>query len=260
MALACARVLATSSTIAPTQLLRQMASHYEPARGFGRGMKAALAAFDAGTPWDRCAFAAWPDGSRGNGGAVRVPAIAVARWGTPTAARDAARLAARVTHGHAEAIAFAEWQAAALALVYSEPVLVQRPVAFHAALLAKLAPAPEVVTEKLAVVFDLVAQGANAERAARVLGTSTLAVESVPIALWSFMTKHQTFKDAVTGAAFLGGDVDSICSLVGALAGALHGLSGIDVTWLENLASEQPTPGEMIDLADAIHLVKPLWT
>src|SRR5262245_3529832 len=64
MVLACAEALASARTIEPPVLFRAIAHHYEPARGFGRGMKIALAAFEAGIPWERCAFAAWPEGSR----------------------------------------------------------------------------------------------------------------------------------------------------------------------------------------------------
>lgn len=85
------------------------------------------------------------------------------------------------------------------------------------------------------------------------LGTSTMAVESVSAALWSFASTHETFEAAVRSAALLGGDVDSICSLVGALAGALHGATGIDAQWVANLARERPSPAEILALADAVH-------
>jgi poly(ADP-ribose) glycohydrolase ARH3 len=80
MLLACCDALLSVGTIEATSLLRALANRYEPARGFGHGMKIALAAFTSGTPWEACAFAAWPEGSRGNGGAVRIPPVAVARW------------------------------------------------------------------------------------------------------------------------------------------------------------------------------------
>jgi len=255
--LATAEALALSGTIDPTVLLRSIERHYEPARGFGRGMKLALAAFASGTPWERCAFAAWPEGSRGNGGAVRIPAVAVAQWEGSAVFDLAVQLATRVTHAHPEALAFSRVQAIAIATILAAPGVVEQPAVFHRMLIERLRPMPTFVGAKLDAVFELIASGAGPETAARTIGTSTAAAESVPAALWSFVARHAAFTDAIASAALLGGDVDSICSLVGALAGALHGFTAIDPTWIANLADEQPMPAAIVELADAIFALKP---
>jgi poly(ADP-ribose) glycohydrolase ARH3 len=112
-------------------------------------MKISLAAFSSGMPWERCAFAAWPEGSRGNGGAVRIPPIAVARWADAQSFDIAVRVATRTTHAHEEAVAFARLQATSIALVLHEPSLVEVPFAFEQALRARLAPAPPLLDGKL---------------------------------------------------------------------------------------------------------------
>lgn len=257
MLLACARALTSAGTIEPHSLLQALDDCYEPARGFGRGMKIALAAFRGGTPWSRCAFAAWPEGSRGNGAAVRIPPVAAARWPSAGSFELAVALSARVTHAHPDALAFAGLQAAAVAIVIDSPDIVAVPAAFRAELLARVAPSLEVVRGKLEAVFALVASSADAQEAARVLGTSTIASESVSAALWSFIARNSSFAEAVTSAALLGGDVDSICCLVGALAGAMHGFNGLPRTWVANLAHERPSPDEIVELADALHDLLP---
>jgi poly(ADP-ribose) glycohydrolase ARH3 len=257
MIVACAQALVTTSTIEPHALFRAIKHNYEPARGFGRGMKIALAAFESGTPWERCAFAAWPEGSRGNGGAVRIPPVAVAQWETHAAFDVAVDLTTRITHAHPEAIAFAHLQAVAIATVLGDPDLVDQAPVFHARLLERLAPAPTIVVQKLETIRQLLNSHAGHVEAARILGTSTTAAESVSVGLWSFLARHSSFSDAVASAALLGGDVDSICSLVGALAGALHGLPAIERSWVTNLANERPTPDEILELADAIHALEP---
>jgi ADP-ribosylglycohydrolase len=73
------------------------------------------------------------------------------------------------------------------------------------------------VREKLVLVGNLLREGASAADAAAQLGTSTLAVESVPAALWFFLARHETFTESIAPAALFGGDVDSIYCLVGAL-------------------------------------------
>jgi poly(ADP-ribose) glycohydrolase ARH3 len=257
MLLACAESLVGMGTVEPVSLLDSLARHYEPARGFGRGMKMAVRAFASGTHWSRCAFAAWPAGSRGNGGATRIPPVAVARWGSPEAFDGAVRLATRVTHAHEHAVTFARLQAVAIARVLDEPALVDAPDAFHEALARRLAPSPPVLADRMDAVFRLVARSATAVEAAHALGTGTTAVESVPAALWSFVSRHASFAEAVSSAALLGGDVDSICCLVGALAGALHGAQGIEAAWLENLAHEHPSLERFRELADALHVLTP---
>jgi poly(ADP-ribose) glycohydrolase ARH3 len=254
MLLACCESLASVGTIEPTSLLQALANRYEPARGFGHGMKIALAAFSSGTSWETCAFAAWPEGSRGNGGAVRIPPIAVARWGDAQSFDAAVRIATRVTHAHEEAIDFARLHAAAIAVVLDEPETIATASAFRAAILARLAPhATSLLARKIDEIFGRAGgKATTAEQAARVLGTSTLAVESVPAALWSFVSWHATFAEAVSSAALLGGDVDSICCLVGALAGALHGADAIDRLWISNLSHERPSPDDIVALADSL--------
>lgn len=257
MLLACCEALTEAGTVEPRTLLRAFADRYEPARGFGRGMKIALAAFTSGTPWEHCAFVAWPEGSRGNGGAVRIPPIAVARWADVQSLDTAVRLATRTTHAHEDAVAFSRLHAIAIALVLNEPSLLETPSEFHKVILERLAPAPPLVTRTLGVVFELLKQEATPAQATQALGTSTLAAESVPAALWSFLSQHETFTEAVCAAALLGGDVDSICCLVGALAGALHGASGIQDLWIHNLAHEKPSPTEILAMADGVHDLVP---
>ena len=108
MNIAVAESLVAAGTVDPEHLLHSFSAHYEPARGFGRGMKLALRAFAAGTPWDRCAFAAWPEGSRGNGGAVRITPVACVAWSSPAMFARAVDLTTRVTRARGR-FARAEW-------------------------------------------------------------------------------------------------------------------------------------------------------
>lgn len=53
-------------------------------------------------------------------------------------------------------------------------------------------------------------------------------------------------------SAIRGGDVDTICAMTGALAGALCGHDGLPTRWLANLAGERPGVEEMKDLGRAL--------
>lgn len=256
MTIALAESLRDTRTIDPQALLMRFRAHYEPARGFGRGMKLAFASLDRGDHWADVARAAWPEGSRGNGGAVRVGAVALRPWIDFPSFRSAARLATRITHAHDEAIGAALVQVTVVDLVLREPDLVASPLDLlqRAASLLDDSPSAVALIENIERV---VAQQSSAIEIANGLGTSTLAVESVPAALASFLLHHSTFEDAVLHAAALGGDVDSIGALVGALAGALHGFSAIPRLWLDALATETPSVRTLCALADDLGALAP---
>jgi poly(ADP-ribose) glycohydrolase ARH3 len=257
MTLAVAESLVARGTIDGPDLLRCLGARYDPVRGFGKGMKIALRAFSDGRPWKECAFAAWREGSRGNGAAVRVAPVAIVRWPSADAFHEAVRISAIVTHAHPEAVDAALVQAHAIALVLSEPGIVQTPSAFLDSLSSRLPTLDPAISTGLAAARSLLQAGASAATAARTLGTSTFARESVLAALWTFLTSHNSFREAITAACLLGGDVDSICALVGSLAGALHGVGSIPTQWIANMAKETPDTASIIALADRLRAVEP---
>lgn len=254
MVVAVAESIADAATVDPEDLFHRFLARYEPARGFGRGMKLALDAFAGGTRWEDCAQAAWPEGSRGNGGAVRIVAIAVAAWPDAADRRRAVELATRTTHAHEEALAMATLHAAALALVASDPQTAHDHRRFLA-LLRRWVSARALAS--LDHVEQLLEAQSSADDTARALGTSALAAESVPAALWAFLRHCDSFEEAVAGAARLGGDADSICCMTGALAGARHGDDAIPAAWLANLRGDDPTPAAVLELADRVAAVVP---
>jgi poly(ADP-ribose) glycohydrolase ARH3 len=256
MTLAVAEALAARHTMDGPDLLRHLAARYDPVRGFGKGMRIAIDAFFAGRPWQECAFAAWPEGSRGNGAAVRVAPVAIVRWPSVEAFHEAVRTSAIVTHAHPEAVGAALVQAHTIAIVLSEPGLVHDPVAFLDCLSARLPPLDPAIAAALTNVRDLL-RSVDSVTAAKTLGTSTFARESVLAALWAFLASHGTFGEAIAAACLLGGDVDSICALVGALAGALHGAASIPGQWIANLSREVPGTAAITALADRLLQVTP---
>lgn len=257
MTIALVESLLETGTIVPACLLARFQAHYEPARGFGRGMKLALAAFERGVPWESVPYVAWPEGSRGNGGAVRAGAITLRAWQDVAALHNATTLATRVTHAHDEAISAALAQVTLVHLILTQPSLVDSPAEFlqHAASLLVSTPLAASLLDSVATV---VASSPSPLDIARSFGTSTMARESVPAAIASFVRSHATFEQAVLHAAAMGGDVDSICALVGCLAGAMHGFSGMPSSWLDALASETPSLKVLCDLADDVAGLEPV--
>lgn len=75
------------------------------------------------------------------------------------------------------------------------------------------------------------------ERGAREIGNSSLVLESVPLAIFSFLKSPESFETAVENAANSGGDADTIASMAGALSGAYNGLNKIPERYKESLES-----------------------
>lgn len=238
MMLTVARALANGREIEPASLLCELAGAFDPVRGHGRGMRPCVEAYRSGEPWWQCAFACWPEGSAGNGAAARVAPVACRYWNDRDGLLCAAALSCRVTHAHRDAVVGALLQATAVAVC-----LRSDPGAFSASEFLCGVTRHRLggwTADKLGQIAVLLADDASPARVAAELGNGVLAIEAVPAALWAFLRGAPSFEDAIVWAARLGGDVDTICALTGALAGALCGRRGLPPRWLDNLQHERP--------------------
>lgn len=256
MMISVAESLVRTGGISATDLLSSLASNYDPARGYGHGMKLAIAAFKRGR---RADMASWEEGSKGNGGAVRVVPIACAYHDDLERLSALAEESAGTTHAHPLGRAGATAHALAIASVLGhrgdwDRVATER-------LLAALARSRLVGTSTLASKFESVrelcdASAASAE-AGRALGNGTLAEEAVPLALFCFLRWVPDFENVVTNAVLAGGDTDTIAAMSGALCGALVGEGGIPAGFIERLEHEPKGPAHVRALAEAVFA---LWT
>ena len=92
---------------------------------------------------------------------------------------------------------------------------------------ASLEPTHSAFAERLGRVPVLVRARASTAEAVAALGNGVLAIDSVPLALFSFLRWGPDFEAVVVHTALCGGDVDSIAAMSGALAGALVGEEGL---------------------------------
>ena len=97
----------------------RMARAHQWRRGYGPGAAKVLARIRRGEPWPSASRSVYPDGSYGNGGAMRVAPLAL--WFAPDAAAvwQAARDSAAITHAHEAA----QWGAGAMALAVRTALL-----------------------------------------------------------------------------------------------------------------------------------------
>jgi poly(ADP-ribose) glycohydrolase ARH3 len=166
-------------------LLDKLVANYEPARGYGKGMKRICDALLAGARHDQVASSGWAEGSRGNGAAVRVAPLACAIHDEDTLVA-AAKASARVSHAHPLAVGGCVLMALAVFRALRQPdVDAWNPLEF----IAELKQSPHVdkaYASKLDNVLLLLRAAAETPVAAAALGSGVMAEDSVPLALFAF--------------------------------------------------------------------------
>ncbi len=188
----------------------------------------------------------YAEGSYGNGAAMRATAVGLMYHDDPRTLRDVAYHCAGITHSHALGLEGAALQACAVALAaLAEPGNISI-TDFLGTLRMFAKPGP--YQEKLKTIIDFIENGASREDVVAKLGTGSSCLESVPTAIYAFLS-HRDFKSAVIYAVSLGGDADTIGAMTGAIAGACYGIEGIPSQWRETV--------EQNDHLDV--LAKKLW-
>lgn len=217
MALGLAESLAEKKGLDLDALALSWARAAQWSRGYGPGALKVLRRVRAGEDWRSARTAVYPEGSWGNGGAMRSAPLGLFFARRLAELDKAAAEAAGITHAHPLGIEGA--------------VLIAR----AAALLLEGA-APEGLLETLAAGAGPEYRAAlQAER----LKTGTAAVESVPAALRAFAGFPRDFEGLLAFVAGLGGDVDTVGAMAGALFGTLNGPAALPPQLLARLEARE---------------------
>ncbi|MCB9543291.1 MAG: ADP-ribosylglycohydrolase family protein [Myxococcales bacterium] len=210
-------LIAADGAIDPDDLARRFAAGYRWSRGYGPGAARVLRRIRSGMPWAAASRSVYPDGSYGNGAAMRAPVVGLVFADDPAALDAAVEAMAVITHAHPTAIAGAQ--------------LVARFVA------AAVGGAPAAATlDAITVTEPFAARHAHARawirdaaqpspaEVAGALGNTITAEGSVITALYL----AARFADAPFGALLeftrrVGGDVDTIGAMAGAIWGTTRG-------------------------------------
>jgi len=201
----------------------------DPHRGYGAGAAQLLRRLAAGDDWRLAAAGQFGGrGSFGNGAAMRAAPIALHAHGSVDVALRLGRESATVTHTHPEGVDGAGVQAAAVALALAEPpatgvLLVEELCA--AARTPRLRSALERVVE--------LPRDAPPADVASMTGTGVRAAEAVPAAVAAARLNPGSFPETIRFAIAMGGDVDTIASMAGAISGAARGEGAIPASWLD---------------------------
>ncbi|MEJ2670983.1 MAG: ADP-ribosylglycohydrolase family protein [Deltaproteobacteria bacterium] len=237
MALGLAESLAERQGLDPQHLGRTWHRNFnrEPWRGYAAGPPTIFQlAEQTGLTYEELARRLFGgQGSFGNGAAMRVAPLGL--WFHDSAALyDKAAACAAVTHAHPLAQDGAAIQAGAVALgVGLDP---EKPFSLEAFIepLLRRARTPEF-QEKLSLVQALVAQQVPGPEAAKILGKSVKIHESLPFALYAFVSHPHSFEACLLEAVLNGGDRDTLGAMAGAVSGAYLGVAAIPALWREKL-------------------------
>lgn len=209
----------------------------EPWRGYGPGPPSVFRMIRAGEDWNEAADKLYHGGSYGNGSAMRIAPIAVFYHNDFTMLREVAYRSSQITHSHVLGKEGAALQAYAIALA----VALEAGKAFESQqFLGRLGELiqHETYQEKLESVTALLLDADRFKaKVVAGLGNSVEAFNSVPTAIYSFLSHPDSFQDAILFAVSLGGDTDTIAAMTGAISGAYLGVEAVPNKWrlkLEN--------------------------
>ena len=222
----------------------------EPFRGYGPGPPRVFRLIRSGEAWDKAAERLYGGGSFGNGSAMRIAPVGVFYYDDIAKLKEIAYKSSQITHAHELGKEGAALQAYAIALsTQADPSLAIQGNEF----LRKLTQfvEHEVYKQKLKSVEELLGEKDRAKVVAE-LGHGIEAFNSVPTAVYSFLSHPKSFEEAVVYAISLGGDTDTIGAMTGAISGAYLGIKAIPEKWQEKLENRD----YIVELADRLWRIK----
>jgi len=206
----------------------------EPWRGYGPGPPRVFRLIKGGKPWDKVAGDIYPGGSFGNGAGMRAAPIGLFFWNRPAELREVAYQSSRITHAHILGMEGAALQAMAVSLAVAEDSARPfDPLSFLSRLLDFTTE--DTYRDKLGKFSMLLEHPDDRKRVVRELGHGIEAFNSVPTAIFAFLSHPADFTSTVIYAISLGGDTDTIASMAGAIAGAYLGVDCLPTDWLGRL-------------------------
>jgi poly(ADP-ribose) glycohydrolase ARH3 len=225
-------------------LARRFAESHRWSRGYEPSTSKTIERILAGDRWQTAAHAAQSGGSSGAGAAARAPAVALFCVARPVDLEDLARRTAAVTHAHPQAregaalVARATFEAATGAAAGAVLAAVERA--------ARL----ESFRQRLQKVRALdVASSGSVAAAARTLGSRPTALDSCVTAIFAGLAHlEDPFEDLVRTALAIGGGVDTIAAMAGAIWGAANGVDALPAGDLDRLEARYEIDAAARDL------------
>jgi poly(ADP-ribose) glycohydrolase ARH3 len=248
MTVALATSLVECGLVDAAHVSGKYAEFYEAWRGYGGAAHRVMRLLADGGDYRGTGRLQFPEGSFGNGGAMRIAPVGLAyRHADADELAEAVEDAMLCTHVHAEAIDGALVQAKAVAIAATT-----EPGSFDpASVVQRLAAVcrTETMQAKLAALGDGLLHNDEDVYVIGRVGNGIRASQAVAAALWAFLRYGKDPEECVIRAVSFGGDTDTIGAMAGALVGALHGSSWIPARWYDNIENGVHGRDEIVGLA-----------
>jgi poly(ADP-ribose) glycohydrolase ARH3 len=175
----------------------------------------------------------FPDGSFGNGAAMRSAPLGLFFSRDKDGLKDAAYGSSSITHSHPMA------KESALLVSCAVSQIINGRTGHD--LIGQLFDVikRDEYRKKLDITKRLLVEEPSAEEVAEALGNSVMAVESAPTAVYAFLRHGDDYINTVRFCISLGGDTDTISAMAGALSGAHVGIGGLPEEFLDRLESRE---------------------
>lgn len=222
MAMGLAESLLARGGVDPDDLAGRWARNMGSMRGYGPGASKLLALIRRGADWREANRAVFPEGSFGNGAAMRAVPLGLFYRSRPAELGQAAALAARVTHAHPLGVEGGVLIARAAALALDESL---SPRALLESLESR-AHSPEY-GRRLRWAREALDRDPALGEVRESLGRSVLAHESAVTAVYAFCRLPTDFSALTDFVIKLGGDTDTIGAMAGGLFGARNGIAAL---------------------------------
>ncbi len=207
----------------------------EPWRGYGMGPPAVFSMVEElNITYSEAARRLFRgQGSFGNGAAMRIAPVGLFFFQDENL-YDRVCASSEVTHTHPLGMDGAAIQARAISLAMTLDSREDFPVDAFLKGLMDFARTPEM-KDKLTLLEDLIKENAAPDTAARKLGQTVAAHESVPFAVYSFVRNPKSFEECLDCAVLNGGDRDTLGAMACAISGAFLGVERIPQSWIDKL-------------------------
>ena len=242
MAIGLAQSLIENGRIVEQHLGDTFARNFEqePWRGYAAGPPKVFAmARNEGIPYHEAAGRLFGGaGSFGNGAAMRVAPVGLFFCASDTL-YDQAFQSSRVTHSHPVGADGAAVQALAVAQAVTLDPAQEFPRETFLQSLIEFSRTEEI-RGKMKHVGELVAKGVEPIKASQAFGRSVAVQESMPFAVYAFVSHASSYEECLFCATLNGGDRDTLGAMAGAISGAYLGVDALPPMWLrklENLAA-----------------------
>ncbi len=230
MSLDLAESLLACRALDPDELARRFAASYRWSRGYGPSTARLLQRIRQGEDWRIAAKAIHPQGSYGNGAAMRAPVVALHCPSDLATLVHITREQARVTHAHPLGV-----EGAVMIAVATQGALQHLPPADVISTVRQNLQEPKMLARvELAARWLMGGASQQAVIVRRELGNGIAAPDSCATAVYIALSHFdRSFEDLLTFVRAVRGDVDTISAMAGAIWGARHGVCALPVTPIE---------------------------